>query len=214
MIYSQYWIEAGLPKSSKFFNVEMSDLKGDINKVVEKVLKWDYENPVCVTFLSENAGVGKTHLAVCLMKKYIVDKIKATSVTGGIGSLAEQNEQQQEFERQFTRIKIIKEPFFYYRLQSTYQKEAIETEEDVMNYFCELDFLVIDDLFSTKENEFARSKMLTLIDMRIDWLNKPTVLTSNKSLDYINKNIDSRIASRINNDMLFKIELTKDYRKE
>jgi len=203
MNYSDYWISAGLPKTSKFFNVCKANLKGSDKylEMVDKIFNWDFKNPSCVALLSDYNGNGKTHIAVCLMKKYIADQVKLFEET-----------QQDKYLYGLERVKFKKAYDIELEILSSFKKESTVSEEAIIEKYCELDFLVIDDMFE-KESEFVRHVMLMLVDKRIDWLCKPTVITSNKTFNEINEKIDSRIASRIDNELLFQIATQKDYRK-
>jgi len=219
MKYSNYWKQAGLPESSKLFSCKKEDLQGEEKymQMVEKIFNWDFDKPSILSIFSAQNGVGKTHIAICLLKKYIYSKCEQLKEleTESSRENYEAYEKKTHFENTFGSIKIKKEYDIYYEILATYkQSNNMQTEEQIINDYCNLDFLVIDDMFSTKENEFARRVILTIIDKRVDWLCKPTVITSNKLLKDINE-IDSRIASRIDNDYLFQItSQTKDWRKE
>lgn len=216
---STYFIEAGIPVNSKFLQVKKEDLRGNdpYLEMVENIFKWDFEDPSIVSIISKWNGCGKTHISVCLLKSYINNSyipLREYYGTIKVGSAIsyEQTEAIEILERPLKKIKFKKEYDIYYEILSTYQSKSNRTEADIIDYYCDLDFLVIDDLFSTKENEFARRVILTIIDKRVDWLCKPTVITSNKTFDEIN-DIDPRIASRITNKFLLEIESKPlDYR--
>lgn len=86
-------------------------------------------------------------------------------------------------------------------VKSTYDDSGRLNEEQQKNYFINKFFLVIDDLFRTKKNDWSISVMFEIIDARWDAM-RPTVITSNLLLEEI-QSLDSSIASRINNSMLF-----------
>ena len=219
MSYKPFWKKAGIPETSKLFEACKDDLKGDEKymQMVEKIFSWDFKNPASITILSKANGCGKSHIAVCLLKKYIHEKY--TQYKSDIEEEDEnlrkelEHKAKVEFEKSFSSIVFKKESLLYYEILATFKKDSKRTEEDIINEYSNLEFLVIDDLFSTRENEFARRVIFSIVDLRIDWLNKPTVITSNKILDDID-DIDSRIASRIDNNFLFQIsENAKDWRK-
>ena len=105
-----------------------------------------------------------------------------------------------------------KEYEIYSEIQSSYDTKTF-SEMDLINEYSKKPFLIIDDLFASKENEFARTLMYKIIDSRIDWHRKPTVITSNLTFQEIN-NIDSRISSRLKSDLLIQLysENIKDWR--
>lgn len=76
------------------------------------------------------------------------------------------------------------------------QREWAEAENDVLNYVKTCDLLVIDDLGVEKVSPFVLEKVFTLIDTRYR-SEKPMLITSNLSLNDINKTFGDRIADRI-----------------
>lgn len=176
----------------------LSQLKGDEGymKQIETLSKWDFKNPVSITMLSNITGIGKTHIAMCLYRKYVYGYV-----------LKFGNEIQSANFNCF-----VKESHLYRRIQDTYTDKSFEKEKDVITEYANKNFLVIDDMFSSRDNEFARQKMLDIIDMRIDWNRKATIITSNLSIDDIKK-VDSRIASRLTNGLIinFKSGIDKRY---
>jgi DNA replication protein DnaC len=138
-------------------------------------------------------GVGKTHLLFCLYIKYIFEKIEKGEISSCM---------------------FVKEYDLYFEIQETYKTDFYKSEREVMDkYISEKKLLAIDDLFSTKDNEFARQKIFTLLDKRTDYIGYPTIVTTNLSLNEINE-IDTRIASRMDNEYFFDLSsLTKDFRK-
>ena len=219
MLYKPFWKKAGIPETSKLFEVCKDDLKGDEKymQMVEKIFSWDFKNPASLTILSKANGCGKTMIAVCLLKKYIYELSKPLKEYCEGLVIDEMNYEQKEkiekLERPLNKIKFEKSHNIELEILASFKKESKITEKDIIKKYCDLDFLVIDDIFGARENEFARHVMLILIDERCDWFCKPTVITSNKILDDID-DIDSRIASRIDNNYLFQIsENAKDRRK-
>lgn len=80
---------------------------------------------------------------------------------------------------------------------SKLQREWSEGEKDVLDLVKNCDLLVIDDFGVEKVSEFVVSKVFTLIDTRYR-STKTTIITSNFSIEEIEKKFDSRIADRIN----------------
>lgn len=181
----------------KWIDKRFDELQGDENylKQIEEIKDWDFQNPVSITLLSSKNGVGKTHIAVCLYRKYVYKYVM--------------KHQQDIFKGSYNYF--VKESHIYRRIQDTFSKDAYEKEKDVIVEYANKNFLVIDDLFSSRDNDFARRVMLEIIDARIDWQNKPTVITSNLSLEEIAK-IDSRIASRLTNGWVINFQNAKSYR--
>lgn len=87
-------------------------------------------------------------------------------------------------------------------LRDTFSAEGV-SEKSVLQPLCDIQFLVLDELGDLARNRdrtataFSSSRILTLLDSR--WrTGKPTILTSNLSLEELEKWVDDpRIASRI-----------------
>ena len=168
MKLSNYWKQAGIPETSKFFDCKKEDLRGDDKylKMVENIFKWDFKEPAILSILSEWNGCGKTHIAVSLLKKHIYGKTQIFKQIEGTAYDIEEHER--DFENSFSKIKFKKEYDIYYEILASYRQNSFQSEESIINDYCDLDFLVIDDMFSSKENEFARRVILTIIDKRVD----------------------------------------------
>ena len=179
-----------------WLNKKLNQLKGDESflDIIGKINKWDFKEPALLCILSNKNGCGKTHIAIALYYKFLyffmADKIN------------------QNIDTKF----FYKEYEIYSEIQSSYDTKTF-SEMDLINEYSKKPFLIIDDLFASKENEFARTLMYKIIDSRIDWHRKPTVITSNLTFQEIN-NIDSRISSRLKSDLLIQLysENIKDWR--
>lgn len=193
-------ISSGIPQD--WTKKRFSELTGDESfiKTIEDLKSWDYKDPVSVSILSKSNGCGKTHIAVCLYRKYLFERISELLKSG-----LDTNEVSGYDWKLFT-----KERHIYSEVQRTYDGGRY-SESEIIERYCRKPFLVIDDLFSNRANEFSRRVMLDIIDERIDWRKLPTVITSNYNLKELSE-IDSRISSRLRSK--YKIELInqKDFR--
>ncbi|MBK9334992.1 MAG: hypothetical protein IPM96_21965 [Ignavibacteria bacterium] len=100
-------------------------------------------------------------------------------------------------------------------IQDSFRKEKNGISQiEILESYCKLDFLVIDDCFAMSENEFERKNIFYIIDERIEWGNKPTFITSNLTLKDI-AGIDTRIADRLRSPLMFQLtdEKIKSFRK-
>lgn len=177
---------------SLYKNCKFDDLKGNNGYLsqVNKIKDWKYSDPSLLSMLSRKNGVGKTHIAWCLTLRYFFFNSKFNS--------------ERCFFKEYEILNLIK---------STYDDNGVLNEEQQKKAFIKKPILVIDDLFRTKRNDWALSVMFEIIDARLDWL-RPTIITSNLTLEEIH-DLDSSIASRINNSMLFQFEGDlKDWRAE
>lgn len=177
----------------------LQDIKGDSYKnVIEKITNWDWKKNPSFALVSKQNGIGKTHLAICCLRKYLFDIFT----------------QKENLDPSSCRNYFYKERIIFYELMESYKdrKNEFKTEKEIIEFYCKLPFLVIDDLFSNRQNEFARRVMLDIIDERIDWKGLPTVITSNLNMNEISE-IDNRIASRLSGGILFDFTTQiKDFR--
>lgn len=157
--------------------------------IIKAITEWDWKNTPSFAIISKFNGIAKTHLAICCQRKYLYDRITENP------------------ELDFKTQLFYKERNIFYELMETYKdkRNEFKTEKEIIEYYCRLPFLVIDDLFSNRQNEFARRVILDILDERIDWRGRPTVITSNLTLNEIAA-IDNRIASRLSSGILFKFE--------
>jgi len=152
-------------------------------KVMKKIIEWNFKEPYCMSILSPSNGIGKTHLSIAMLKKYIWENLKrGFEITS------------QCFFKEYQVLNSIK---------STYDDHGRVNEEEQKKIFINKPILVIDDLFRTKVTDWSTSIFYEIIDSRWDSM-KPTIITSNFLIEEIAK-IDTSIASRINNSMLFEL---------
>ncbi|MFA5403309.1 MAG: hypothetical protein WC358_00070 [Ignavibacteria bacterium] len=181
----EYWIDK-----------RFKDLEGDNNflESVGKIKQWDFKKPVSVSILSRYSGNGKTHISVCLLRKYIYGVLN--------------NNPNYDY---FPKEMYTKEGDLYYRILASYKENSYESEKDIVDIYCKLPFLVIDDIFKNRDNEFAYRTMQYIVDKRIDWERLPTVITSNVLLNDFK---DSSMKSRLQSPLCLELIKTKtDYRK-
>ena len=178
----------------------------ELKQTADKLKQWDFKNPNTAGIISQMNGIGKTHLATCIYKKYIYenfekqfDKIVIDHSEDVLDNLQDWIYWNHDFN-----ILFLSEKKLALIIQETFNQKS-KTQLDVLEYYCNLDFLIIDDCFAMKQNEFARQNIFYIIDERTEWKNKPTFITSNLSLSEI-ADIDTRIADRIRTSYLFQIK--------
>ena len=203
---------------------KLADLKGEyVKEIIDKLINWDYCNPIITSIISKNNGIGKTHIASCIYKKFIHQKL-GIEFDKLISGMAEQDPDIPNeriinwitggnfYSDKKPKWKFLSEKVLALQIQESFNSKT-ESQLDILNSYCNLEFLVIDDMFSMKQNEFARQNIFYIIDERCEWKQKPTFITSNLSLKEIAE-IDTRIADRIRNKMLFNItDVVDSYRK-
>lgn len=193
---------SGIPE--KWISKRFSDLTGEDGylKVIERIRSWDFKTPAVITILSKANGVGKTHVGVCLIRKYIYSYLS---------QLIKSNPERDLTGVFFNNI-FVYDSTLYRRVQESYRDRSPETETQIINELTQKPFLVIDDLFSARDNEFARKIILDIINLRVDWYNLPTFITSNLTRKEI-ENIDPRIDSRLSNGLVIEINPNAEDRR-
>ncbi len=141
-------------------------------------------------FIMGDVGVGKSHMAVAIMREYL----KTVS--------PQYNEKAGEYRIEFSVREenilplFVEVPELLLRIRDTYNEGSNETEKDIVEHFTRTPFLVLDDLGSEKASEFS-TLMLYLIINRRCTQNKTTIITSNLNLEEIKERLSNRISSRI-----------------
>lgn len=130
-------------------------------------------------FITGDRGVGKTHLAVALLKDSIKD-------------VRELNDFVTPISRSSLFVSV---PELLMELRWSYSGQG-EAERGVLVRYTSADTLVLDDLGAEKASEWVLQMLYIIIDRRYRDFKK-TIITSNLSLDEISERLGDRIASRI-----------------
>lgn len=142
-------------------------------------------------------GCGKTHLAVAILRELVKR-----------GALYD--------------FKFITAPELLLEIRATFRPAArkyddggrceADTEQDVLDKYSKCEFLILDDLGAEKVSDFTIQSLYLVIDRRNRNL-KPTIVTTNLSLEEIETLIDARMASRLADMKVVKLTMP-DYRKK
>jgi DNA replication protein DnaC len=149
-------------------------------------------------FITGRAGIGKTFLAIQIVK----DGLKRSPVAADFidnrpnpdpNNLAPQNESQLiEFAKAQDIIRIARQQY------SDSQEERIEAKYSIKAWKLR-ETLIIDDLGAEQTTEFAKAVMFDILDYRYDNKdNCQTIITSNVSLNELSRVYSDRTTSRIN----------------
>lgn len=129
-------------------------------------------------YITGPCGRGKTHLAVGLLNFWFA------------GQYALQRAEQ-------PRARYLSMTDFFFRLRNSFSdSSSSEDMQNIVDRYVSCGLLLIDDLGAQKNTEWSREVLYLLIDRRYREM-KPTIVTSNLSLEQISELIDDRIASRL-----------------
>ena len=136
-------------------------------------------------------GCGKTHLAIATYRELIKENRDGETL-------------------------FITTPELLLEIRATFNtKKNIDdpdqTEGQVIDKYSKVELLILDDLGSEKTSDFTIQSLYLIIDRRNRNL-KPTIITTNLSLQEIEEKLDARIASRLSDMTVIKINMP-DYRK-
>ena len=120
-------------------------------------------------YLFGACGTGKTHLAAAIARELILMGRQVV----------------------FTCV-----PGLCFEIRKAFDKDSKITEQNAISAYISSEYLVLDDLGVEKPTEWVK-KTLSYIIYERDNMFKPTIITSNLSLDDIASHIDRRTASRI-----------------
>ena len=186
--------KAGVPK--KYLDSVFETFIGN-TKAVDECHKYKTGGLV----LYGATGCGKTHLAVSILKERLCN-----SITGIIDREWEREHFYSPESSQFITI-----PDLLLEIRASFQGSG-KTEQEIIDYYSSIAFLVMDDLGSEKTTEFSVTTLYIIIDRRDREL-LPTVITTNLSSQEIEERLDARIASRLAGWKNIKINMP-DYRKK
>jgi DNA replication protein DnaC len=185
-------MEAGWEDTCQRFHIGKRYHNAHLNEV-KKLYLWAYEEGMHwlsqklkpSLYLSGNAGSGKTYMALALLRGVIDQHVHKADI------------------RYITSDDL-----------DDTLLQAIENKNElyIIENFCEVPYLFIDDLGVEKQTERVIKQYYKIIDRRLNDY-KTTVFTSNISKTKIEKNLGDRIASRLElcNEIKFP---DRDLRKE
>jgi DNA replication protein DnaC len=166
-----YLRERGVPR--RFLNAKMRDFPPTWQKLKESTEG---------IFLTGSRGVGKTHLAVALMREMIL----STQPVNHSGTYKVDIQKMPLF---------ISVPELLLEIRDTFDGNEI-SEKAVIDKYSWIDMLILDDLGVEKTSDWVLQTLYTIMDRRYREELR-TIITSNLSIEEIQEKLDDRIASRI-----------------
>jgi DNA replication protein DnaC len=135
-------------------------------------------------------GCGKTHLAIATMRAMVQnDKLNSPAAA-----------------------RFVTAPELLMEIRRTYGRNDGQDETDIIERHAKLSLLVLDDLGAEQATDWAVTMLYLIIDRRYRDL-RPTIITTNLSLQEIEQRLSMRIASRMADMRVIKIDLP-DWRKK
>ena len=156
------------------------------------------QNEKCVSFLksinrkltdsillySPTPGNGKTHLAVATLRRILLAG--------------------------YEDVLFVTSPDIFLEIKTSYGGNADTSEKRVIDKYCRIHFLVIDDIGVERVTDWLLQIWYMILSRREVEM-KPTLYTSNLSLGDIKNSLGSRISSRLSGGYVFEIK-GDDYR--
>jgi len=166
----EYFKAAGIPP--KYLGVSFDNFNVDDynKKVFEFCKKYTMaENPLVGIYLFGPCGIGKTHLAISVLKEMLLK-----GRTGFFTST----------------------PDLLFKVRKTFSGNTPLTDEETLQQYLANQFLVLDDFGVEKPSEWVRQTLDHIIYHR-DASVMPLIITSNLDPRRIEEQLDNRISSRI-----------------
>jgi DNA replication protein DnaC len=107
---------------------------------------------------------------------------------------------------------FITAPELLLKIRGAFREGAGYTEEEIIDRYSSCPVLVLDDLGAEKTTEYSITTLFLIIDRR-NRNCKRTIITSNLGLQEIEETLSARIASRLSDMRVVKINMP-DYRKK
>ncbi|MEW6614007.1 MAG: ATP-binding protein [Thermodesulfobacteriota bacterium] len=142
------------------------------------------EDPVRNLFFSGTCGSGKTHLVAAIVRELLLKGKK---------------------------VKFISVPDLLLQIRKTFNGKSELSDIDYIERYGRYEYVVLDDFGAEKTTDWARMILYMIVDMRIRSV-RPTIVTSNLSLEQIEEDVDARLASRLGGFQVI-IFACEDWRK-
>jgi DNA replication protein DnaC len=166
-----YLRKRGVPR--RYLNARITDFPAHWQKLKESTTG---------LFLTGSRGLGKTHLAVALMREMIFTTQPV--YRGG------------DYKIDFQRMPLfVSVPELLLEIRDTFNGSGA-SEKAVIDKYSWVDVLVLDDLGAEKTSDWVLQTLYTTMDRRYREELR-TIITSNLSIEEIEEKFDDRVASRV-----------------
>ncbi len=180
-------------KEATFSNFEIVDegtkrLKQEAFQMAQEILSGATNN----FLLCGNFGTGKSHLGMAIANYVNIESYK----------LAQTDEERKPFRVIFLSVsEMLNKIYYSYSLPYLEKVNYRHTEEEYKKIMETYDLVVLDDLgaeLGRLNGKGATDNMVKLLSSFLELrMSKPTVITSNFTLEQIDKNYDGRLDSRV-----------------
>lgn len=177
---AKYLLSIGVGKRHSVCSFE--NYKGNDADRLKEIITEDFGENVLIQ--SANVGNGKTHIAVASMLRF---GILNCSINRFVN---------------FSNLML--------EIKSTFNRETLEGESEIIKKYCAYEMLVIDDIGAEKASDYNMSILYIILNNRYE-ASKPTIITTNMSGEEIVSQYGKRILSRLRSGYLVTLN-TKDKR--
>lgn len=161
--------DAGIPPRYK--TAKLSDFGDEVVRQVSPFVDGSCQGAL----IHGPVGTGKTHLGVATLKAAVVGAVRA---------------------RNRASMLVTSAPDLLTKIRSSFCDGAALSEDDLIQRYSSVEFLLVDDLGVERGTEFAIQTLYLIVDARYTAMRR-TVFTSNLNVTEIAERLGDRIASRI-----------------
>lgn len=146
------------------------------------IREWSKNRSDNILITGKNAGTGKTHLAVSILK-YIGENFATES----------------------SYVKFITFSKLMMHIRSSFNERSVESEEFIIETYSKYPVLIIDDIGAEKVSEYSVSVLYLILNSRYEKM-IPTISTTNMTSEEMSLAYHQRIVSRLASGYIVKIK--------
>lgn len=176
VIIDSLMLQCGVPWI--FRTAKMTDMK---EKAIQRMEGTDS------FFITGSTGIGKTHMAVAIMRRYIE----------GLPTKYNDTEDSVTVDMGTTKPIFIEAPELMFELINSIGNDTKEAQRKIVDKYASTPFLILDDVGVEKDSDYTMLMMYLIINRRYTGRNKRTIVTSNMNLNELSERLSDRLSSRI-----------------